>query len=226
METEIKGKVKMGAFAPDHQLIMPGELGAILEWEVKDENGSLMVDPRTGRLNHGKRKSESFVRQFLELMLVTFSHNGVDNTYPIRDTGNTVRGIYIRYYEGNIFSCDAGIGVVAAGIVAGTGSTAPTINDYKLETPIAHGVGGGQLSYAAMAFGLPTADAATSHYTLTRNISNNSPGAITVNELGLYVEAYDGSTRYFMIIRDVIGGGIAIPVGQTLTANYRPIATV
>ena len=37
-------------------LLMPGEVGAILEWEIRDKNGKLA--------NSGFKKSESFVRQF------------------------------------------------------------------------------------------------------------------------------------------------------------------
>ncbi|GAH71984.1 unnamed protein product, partial [marine sediment metagenome] len=67
-------------------------------------------------------------------------------------------------------------------------------------------------------------DASVSQFTITRNFSNAAVGGdITVNEIGLYVKGYDteDDTYYFMIIRDVIAGGIAVPDGQTLTVNYR-----
>ncbi|GAI66501.1 unnamed protein product, partial [marine sediment metagenome] len=52
-------------------------------------------------------------------------------------------------------------------------------------------------------------------------------GAITVNEIALYVKGYKYNvTYYFMIIRDVIAGGIAVPAGQTLTVNYREQAAI
>lgn len=228
MLNEIKAIPNARVFRPDHELLEPGELGAILEWEVRDKEGQLAVDPRTSMLNHGKKKAESFVRQFLELLVVVFAHPSVFLPWAIRDTGNTVRNAYVTY-PGNdrlFFQCNGGVGDTNQGVVVGTGNTAPTIDDYKLETPIAHGVGAGQLSYAAQAWGVPASDVTTSHFTVTRNISNNSGGAITVNEVALYVQGYDGSARYFMIIRDVIAGGINVPNGQTLTVNYRPIANV
>ncbi|GAH73195.1 unnamed protein product, partial [marine sediment metagenome] len=45
----------------------------------------------------------------------------------------------------------------------------------------------------------------------------------TVNEIALY---FKGVTYNLMAIRDVIGGGIAVPDGQTLTVNYREQAVV
>jgi hypothetical protein len=117
------------------------------------------------------------------------------------------------------------------GIRLGTGLIAPTINDYALQTPIAEGSGAGQMNHGAVTFGTPAADSTTSQFTITRNMANNSGGLITVNEIGLYCRCYywNGDsivTGYFMIIRDVIGGGIAVPNGQTLTVNYRPQATI
>jgi hypothetical protein len=231
---EIKAIPNARVFRPDHELLMPGEMGAILEWEVRDKDGRLAVDSRTGMYNHDKRKSESFVRQFLELMAAVFSHVSDARPISVRDTSNvlknitTTRDTYAGVYH-RIFLCPAALGVTTYGIVAGTGAVAPTINDYALGTLIAHGVGAGQLSYSAMTYGTPAADASTSHFTCTRNLANNSGGAITVNEIGLYVQAYETPayiTSYHMILRDVIGGGINVPNGQTLTINYRPIATV
>jgi len=234
MNSEIKATGAASVFVPDHKLFAEGELGAVLEWEVKNSAGVLMTDPRTGELNRGKKKAESFVRQFMELVAGIFAHPCEAYPISVRDTGNVVQGVITcrDTYTGEyhyLFIANAALGTTTIGIVAGTGAVAPTINDYALGTLIAHGVGAGQLSYSAMTFGTPAADASTSHFTCTRNLANNSGGAITVNEIGLYVKAYETptyTTTYHMILRDVIGGGINVPNGQTLTINYRPIATV
>ena len=39
-----------------------------------------------------------------------------------------------------------------------------------------------------------------------------------------YNQSWD--TAYFLIIRDVISGGIDVPNGQTLTVNYREQAAI
>lgn len=197
-------------------LLVPGEVGAILELTVRDKNGKVT--------DHRLKRSESFVRQFLELLWIQAFQIPEVAPYNMRDTGNTLRDICQSYLT---FGSNGGAGVVTHGIVAGTGNTAPTINDYALETLIAHGVGAGQLQYSAVTFGAPASDATTSQFTITRNFANGSGGAITVNELGLYVMGFlYNSTYYFMIIRDVIAGGISVPDGQTLTVNYREQSVV
>lgn len=209
---------KIGKIKPDkiHHILESG-FGCVLEWTV--------ADTKSGEINQHKiKKSESFVRQFLDLLYVTMNVVPEISGYSIRDTGNTVRNISQAYTN---LACNAGVGVVTTGIVVGTGAVAPTINDYALGTLIAHGTGGGQLSYGAVTFGLPAYDGTTSQYTITRNFSNSSGGAITVTEVGLYVSGVDPTTTYyFMIIRDVIGGGVSVPNGQTLTINYRPQGVV
>lgn len=234
MKNEIKAIPNASVLRPDHELFMPGELGAVLEWSVKDPAGNLMSDPQTGLPNCGKKKAESFVRQFLELMVIVFAHVAEGRPISVRDTSNTLQDLMAQRqgYPGDthyVFSCAAALGTTTYGILAGTGAVAPTINNYAMGTLIAHGVGAGQMSYSAMTYGTPAADASTSHFTCTRNLANNSGGAITVNEIGLAVRAYDTpgyALCYFLILRDVIGGGINVPNGQTLTINYRPIATV
>jgi len=218
MDTQVKLKPELKVFKDEEipHLLIPGEMGAVLELIVTDKDGKVTE----------KRilKSESFVRQFLELLWIQTVQVPEVVTYSVRDTGNTLRAIWL---SGVIFACNAAIGAVTHGIRVGTGLTAPIISNYALETPIAHGVAAGQLQYSAVTFGAPASDATTSQFTITRNFANGSGGSITVNEIGLYVEGYrDGATYYFMTIRDVISGGIAVPNGQTLTVNYREQAVV
>jgi len=219
MGTEIKTKHNEKVIRPEEikALLQPGEVGVTIELTVKDKNGKVTE-------RRGPMRSKSFVRQFLELWWIQSYQLPQYHPYQVRDTGNVLRDIC---ESSHIFAADAAIGDVTLGIVVGTGNTAPTINDFAMETPIAHGVGAGQLQFSAVTFGAPANDATTSQFTITRNFANGSGGAIGVNEIGLYVEGYlYNSVRYFMTIRDVIGGGINVPNGQTLTVNYRPQATV
>jgi len=220
MTHEIKAKSALKVIEPEKvkTLLMPGEVGATIELIVKDKDGKI-TDHR------GPMRSRSFVRQFLELLWVqTLQVNELLPTVSVRDTSNTLRDLG---ESGFTFACEGGAGIVTKGVIVGTGNTAPTINDYTIETLIAHGVGGGQLQYGAVAFGAPASDATTSRFTITRDFANGSGGAITVNEIALYSEGFLYNTHlYFMTIRDVIGGGIAIPNGQTLTVNYQPQAAI
>ncbi|MBA7680895.1 hypothetical protein ES703_89216 [subsurface metagenome] len=192
-------------------LLVPGEMGAILELTVKDKDGKVT--------EHRLMRSKSFIRQFLELLWIEFLKPPPKASLIMMDTGGIPRDIYENEIN---FACNAGLGIETHGIIVGTGTTAPTIDDYVMETPIAHGTGAAELEYSAVTFGAPASDASISQFTITRNFSNpGNGGDITVNEIGLYVKGYDGATRYFMIIRDKVAGGIAVPDGQTLTVNYR-----
>jgi len=218
MDAKVKVKPELKIIREEEipHLLIPGEVGAVLELTVRDKDGKIT--------DHRVMRSKSFVRQFLELLWIQAFQIPEVAPYNMRDTGNVLRDIC---ESGFTFAADGGIGIVTHGIIVGTGVTAPTINDYVLVTPIAHGVAAGQLQYSAVTFGAPASDATTSQFTNTRDFANGSGGAITVNEIALYVEAYlYAVTYYFMIIRDVIAGGISVPNGQTLTVNYREQAVV
>lgn len=196
----------------------PGELGAMLDLRV--------WDPKTNQTTKElSKRSESYVQQFLQLMLVQMGMIGATGVANIRDTGNTLRTVKCpRNGNYGTFRCDAAATVVTYGLIIGTGSTAPTITDYHIETIIAHAT----MNYSLMTFGAAASDATTSQMTLTRNFANVSGGGVTVNEVAAYVMGEDTgeAQRFFMILRDVIAGGILVPNGQTLTVNYRPQAVV
>lgn len=204
---------------PNKEIFLPGELGATIELTVRDG----IFDPNGKITNHmGPMKSRSFVQQFIQLLWLQMACIFENFSMPLRDTSNNLISIGM---QAGTFACDALANSVLSGIIVGTGITAPDITDYKIETLIAHGVGAGQLQYGIVTFGAPASDATTAQFTITRNFANGSGGAITVNEIALYVEAPRASTPtlyYFMTIRDVIAGGISVLNGQTLTINYRP----
>ncbi len=211
MEAQIKLKPELKVIKePIPHLLIPGELGAVLELTVTDKDGKVT--------DHRVMRSKSFVKQFLQLLWVTFNHLPATVPPSVTDTGNVARSIYGSY---NTFRCDGTAGAVTSGIIVGTGVVAPTINDYAIGTIIPHGGAAGQLNYSDTVIAAAASDATTSQVTITRNFANASGGALTVNEIALYVQGLDGAIRYFMTIRDVIAGGIAVPNGQTLTVNYR-----
>jgi hypothetical protein len=224
VQTNIEGIHDLRVIDPKTipHVLKEGEMGCAIEWMVRDH--------KTGKVQeHVIKRSESFVQQFLQIMCVVMNLGGPNN---VRDTGNTLRGVYVDWTGSLGYWLDvlAGAGTITFGIVVGTGAVAPTISDYALGTIIQHDAApptAGRLQYGAVTFGAPSADATTSQMTITRNFANSSGGAITVNEIGLYCRAYySAAAGYFMIIRDVIAGGIAVPPGQTLTVNYRPQAVV
>lgn len=193
-------------------LLEEGEIGAILELIVRDKNGDVTEKQVL--------KSKSFVRQFLELLWVSFQNLDYRSG---RYCADVYGGYACVRADRRLWSAGGGIGEVTRGILVGTGTNVPTINDYTIQTLIPHGTGLGQLQYSAVTFGAPSSDATTSQFTVTRNFANGSGAQVTVYELTLVVQSYaDSYVQYYhMLIRDMIPGGIAVPNGQTLTVNYR-----
>ncbi|MBA7615793.1 hypothetical protein ES703_23079 [subsurface metagenome] len=218
MDSQVKVKPELKIIREEKipHLLVPGEMGAVLELLVKDKDGKVT--------DHRVMRSKSFVRQFLELLWIQAFQIASIAPYSVRDTGNTLQAICQGAYT---FACNALADDETLGIIVGVGTTAPDIDDYKIETIINTGGVGGQLNYGGVTYGAPASDATTSQFTITRDFSNASGAEITVNEIALYVKAHKYDTDYyFMIIRDVIGGGVAVPNGQTLTVNYREQAVI
>jgi len=181
-----------------------------IEALVKDKKGKV--------LKRLERKAHSFVGNFIRCLAVQF----VSGKEAITDVGGNAVNPYANQYS---LKAGAGSGNDDFGIQAGTGTNAVSINDTALQTKIAHGTGSGQLQYGAVTFGATACDASKCECTITRDFANGSGGDITVNELGLVLQMYDGGNKNILVARDVVSGGIAVANGQTLTVNYKIRAT-
>ena len=216
-ESEVKATPNLQVLEKAEEIkVPPGELGATLELIVRNKKGE--VTERQMVL------SESFVKAFLTGICIAMSRTASYKTLDpleLTDYLDTECQIGISSSQ---FLCSATAGQDYWGIEVGTGITAPTITDTKMETQIAHGVGVGEMQYSAVTFGAPASDGVTAHFTVTRDFSNNSGGSITVREIGLVCRLGTLSgTTYFLTIRDAVN--IAVPDGETLTVNYRIQAT-
>ena len=219
-DTELKTKVLADTITEEeiHRLTKEGEITAVLEMVLKDKDGKV-VERRV-------QKSESFVLQFLDMLsALMYGSNGLSAWF-----GRTFFGGYCSITQRyDNMSAMGGVGIPNWGIAVGTGANPAGVTDATLQTWITHGVGAGQLQYGNMASGAPTSDTTASHFTLSRDFSNASGNPITVNEVGLILLNDGGAANYndyLLCIRDVIGGGFAIPNGQTLTLNYRIICNI
>jgi len=107
------------------------------------------------------------------------------------------------------------------GIVVGTGTTAVTIDDYKLATQIMHGTGSGQLRYLICTPGTPSVAGSNCDFLTSRVFLNNSGGSIMVRESGIYCRC-KGPTyySYACIVRDVFDTPQAVPDGGSITIDY------
>lgn len=156
------------------------------------------------------RPAESFVIQFLELMHLYMSYVSRDIT--------TVANVEDEWLRSTGPRANANSGDNTKGIVVGTGSTAVTNTDYKLETKIAHGSGGGQLLYSSMSWSEPCEVGAELRMVAARSLTNNSGALITILEVGIEVD--EGATsKDRLIAHDLLT--VAIPNTETRSVEYR-----
>lgn len=161
-------------------------------------------------------KANSWVVAFLKGIMANFT---AANETQV-DTGNISRNLSNTGY----FIVNIGAGVDIQGIVVGTGNTAVTVDDYALETKIAHGVGAGQLSYQAVSADADCANspAGTWFVNINRTFINNSGDSILIKEVGIYAK----STNYYCIERTVLDTPYTVLNGEGCVVNYKIAITV
>ena len=174
----------------------------------KIENGKKIVIKR--------RKARSFVKAFIGLLNVQMA--GASRS--IIDTGGTSRSISNSSYN---FQVTAGAGTSAYGIQVGTGTNPVTIDDYKLQSQIAHGTGAGQLQYGATSVDAYAVSSGKAFFNVQRLFTNNSGGDITVKEIGL-VSCIGGTSYYGLLDRTLME--FTIPNGGTRGVSYEIRVTV
>ncbi len=186
-------------------------------------------------LLHQKQRSRSWVRNaynwlFCELGCV----NAPDNLYAAgklnyKDTGGTVRFAAKslgNYPPDNYLAAGSGYtvgaGSTAAGILVGSNVGAESFEDYVLLTLIANGTGAGQLSYVASEAYVVSyvAGTKTLSATLVRYMNNNSPGDVTVREVGLVGNPMAGDAKYYVLSSRDHVADIVIPATGQLKVTY------
>ena len=103
------------------------------------------------------------------------------------------------------------------GIVLGTGTTPPTIDDYKMESYIPEGV----LHYARATISTPsntTGEWANSGaFSLTQTVANNTENPVTVTEIGVYNGTSTSSTYISMLLTHDVISPVTIQPNETKT---------
>ncbi|MBA7710748.1 hypothetical protein ES703_119694 [subsurface metagenome] len=171
------------------------------------------ITDREGRvLRRIEAPSRSFVEQWNKVINVAAKQTAS----TIKDTGGVDRSV--SPHASNL-RINAGAGIITYGIRVGKGSTAVTITDYQLETPLAEGVGVDQLTHLAMLSTAPSIDGSDCSFTIKRNMINNTGATITgINELGAYMRM--GNSYYGLAFRDVLGSPASVPDGGAITVEY------
>ena len=193
-------------------------LKAFIEVKVNDKNGKL-ISKKT-------KESKSFLIGFLGLLEGLLRGNVASST--VKDVLNSLEDFpdatsNASYIMG-VWGADDD---ATFGIVVGTGNTAPDNTDYKLETPIAHGVAATQLDYNGTSYVAAQVVGANVDLQIIRTFTNGSGGTIVVEEVGIYATAVEtgAANKVLAIIRDITGG-VTVLNTQVLTVTYTLRTTV
>ena len=124
------------------------------------------------------------------------------------------------------FTYVAAAGNTNFGTIIGTSDTAESFDDYKVLAPIAHGTGAVQMEYGVVTK-TATWQAGVLRFKAeyARNIVNNSAGAITVKELGIYMhpinyQGNDVNIFYGCMARDVLASPVTVDPTYQLRTKY------
>jgi len=198
-------------------------LDLFYELEVRDKNGKL-ISKRTGR-------SKSLVRNFALMLRGLMAGNiaGVvsGSTWNTKVTVKATDGTTFDYPHLPSYTEDedAPSAMEASalertdkyGVVVGTGSTAVTRDDYKLESQVPDGFADGQLVHGKTTVEDVNGDPPSSVFRIIRTFTNEGSSTISIYEIGLIVKAQN---KYVLIARDVLDTAQDVPAGATLTVRY------
>lgn len=151
-----------------------------------------------------KQKANSLVGNFMRILMAQF--NNATTSGKCIDISNTERSLgsssYVHFIGGNA--------TTNYGPVIGTGTTAVTLDDYKLETQVTT-----NWFYTNTTIGLATADDFFG-VKITRSFVNWTGDSVDINEVGLY--GYHPSGWYFMVERTLYD--VTIPNNNGTTITY------
>lgn len=177
-----------------------------LKYTLRNKNGKIVKEIDW-------KPANSFVIQFLEILWVYFPSAQQNIT--------DITGAEDMWTASNIMTADT-LGS-NEGIILGTDNTAPTNTDHALGTRIVHGNGAGELAYGAMTYNQPVDGGGNVDFVMQRTFTNNSGGAIGVEEAGFYVDEAV-TAKYRCLIHDLLS--VSIPDTNAITVEYRLRTTV
>lgn len=187
---------------------MTEKLIAFIEVEVKDKAGNILYKQ--------KKEANSLVKGFISLLCAQMVSNGVPNQ-------QIIDGSYVTANPNASTLASIGTAGGLQGIVVGTGTGTVSLTDHKLDTVITHGIGNGQLQYAAGGYTYPVTSGNTQYFTISKIFTNGSAGTINATEVGIY--AYNGAAGYNMCIDRTLLA-FSVLSGATATITYTIQVTV
>ena len=206
--------------------LTPKERAYLLTIETPEQQKIFIKTHGILRKTTGAMKAHSFTLQFSQLYIEgTMCHtrdvaptNYSYSNNVIKDQNGTLfclqNSLYTRNFSdylggGGVLGVQAGTSLTTYGILVGTGTSAPTNADYKLQTIIANGSSSGQLLYQATSVGAAAIVGANVDTVICRIVVNGSGGSITLKEVGLATQTGYGYGYNFLIAHDSVDQAIA-----------------
>jgi hypothetical protein len=173
-------------------------------------------------------QARSWTRNFYNLLAGTLLPAPSD-TDPL-SVGYGPGSLKIKASDGRVTNYVANYGVHTgaeiAGIVTrisiGTGTSASSIEDYCLESPVEDGTGPGQMTGDEGVYVSITYNTETKKWTAVfyKDFNNNSGGTITIGETGLIRRLSANVTTNNFVERNVLASPVAVADGQILRVTY------
>ena len=205
-------------------------LQQIIIWTDFDKHGNQVGKP----LEH---TANSMVKGFLQLF---YSHI-TRNPTTMKDVNGADRAINNAFYYADVNTAGLYLAPVADhnyGVLVGTSDQATSMNDYRLQSKIAHGSSAGSLYYNATQVGsvivdyqnTPATGKITSEFSITRNFINLTQSGITIKEVGMFiripytysqVHSAQSISGYFFYLFDRSITNRTIGVGLNSTLEYK-----
>lgn len=150
--------------------------------------------------------SRSLIKQFVQLLKVTMS--GVAETMKRVDGTSASQAV-----ASGFFNLYAAAGVTGFGVVVGSGDSAVTMVDYKLETQVT-----ANLTHSAVGFIIESPSASVWRVLVYRTFTNTGGSDILIKEVGLYTNV-GATATYHCVDRSLFA--FAIRAGGAKTIWYR-----
>ena len=178
-------------------------LGHALKIEIQ----AVLTDPDGNVIRrYPWKRANSLLKQFIQILMTQLS----STSQTVTETdGTTTDGAE----NASNLDCAAAAAATTKGIVIGTGETAVTMTDYKLQTQVITNI-----THAAVTFATENPDASIWRAAISRGFTNNTGATLSVKEVGLYCN-FTGTTIYVCIDRTLYA--VDVPSGVTLTLTYR-----
>jgi len=157
----------------------------------------------------------SWVKGMLQLICALMKNSHTDQITDTANSAFTWAAFNTGYYK---LYVNAAAGVVAYGIVAGTGIGANSPTDYKIGTLIDQGTTSGKFQYGSHSFIEPVVSGTDIQLVINRLITNASGGDITINEVAMYARDDQGTTtKYVCLMREKLSSGVTVSNGANKT---------